>query len=165
MTAAAPASSVTSDTDLRPHHVARLRAAAEATGIGPDELAERVCDHVFGQQASAERLAAHPEADALRARLRWYIRSLWDTDHDGRLRTARGRTGPGNASGLTLEAYLGGFVLIDDIIIDTLVHALCDDPVALSLALRAYRRVTTTDLLLHLRGGDGTAAAAAATRR
>lgn len=151
MTATSSAA-VRPDVSARPLHVARLRAAAEATGISPAELAARVCDHVLGQQEVAARLAVHPDADELRARMHGYVQSLWGDDHDGRLRTARRDGVPGGDTGLPLDAYLTGFVLIDDVVIDTLVHALADDPDALSIALRAYRRVTTSDLVLHLRG-------------
>lgn len=141
------------ETDLSPHHIARLRAVAEATGLSPHRLADHVCDHVLGQQATAQRLAARPDADALRRRLHRYICSLFSGDHDRRLRMTQEHRG-GAEEGISLEAYLGGFVLIDDVIMDALVHALHDDPDALSVALRAYRRVTTSDLLVHLGRSD-----------
>lgn len=154
MTATATTPTLADETDLRPHHVARLRAVAEATGLSPHQLADQVCDHVLGQQATAQRLAARPDADALRRRLHRYVRSLFAGDHDRRLRMTQDHRGGGAETGITLEAYLGGFVLIDDVIMDALVHALHDDPDTLSLALRAYRRVTTSDLLVHLGRSD-----------
>ncbi len=155
VTATAPLSSpLAAETDLRPHHVARLRAAVESTGLSPNQLADQVCDHVLGQQVTAQRMAMRPDADALRRRLHAYVRSLFTGDHDRRLRNTQQRVGSGPYAGMPLEAYLGGFVLIDDVIMDTLVHALHDDPDALSLALRSYRRVSTTDLLVHLGRSD-----------
>lgn len=154
MNATATTSTLAAETGLRPHHVARLRAVAEATGLSPNQLADQVCDHVLGQQVTAERLAARPDADVLRRRLHRYVRSLFAGDHDRRVRMTQDHHGSGRETGITLEAYLGGFVLIDDVIMDALVHALHDDPETLSLALRAYRRVTTTDLLVHLGRSD-----------
>lgn len=99
-------------------------------------------------------MATRADAEALRRRLHAYVRSLFTGDHDRRLRNTQRHRGSGPHPGLSLEAYLGGFVLIDDVIIDTLVHALHGDPDTLSLALRSYRRVSTTDLLVHLGRSD-----------
>lgn len=154
VTASAAQPTLSDETDLRPHHVARLRAVVEAADLSPKEIADQVCDHVLGQQVTAERLARRPDADALRQQLHQYVRSIFDGDHDRRLRSTQEHHGSGPYADLPLEAYLGGFVLIDDVIIDTLVHALRDDPDALSLALGSYRRVVTADLLVHLGRSD-----------
>lgn len=146
--------SLATETDLRPHDVARLRAVAEAADLSPHQLAEQVCAHVLNHPAVAARLAQRPDADALQRRLHRYVRSLWAGDHDRRLKDAQERLADGTARGLPLEAYLGGFILIDDVVVDALVHALHDDPEALSLALRSYRRVTVTDLLVFLGRSD-----------
>lgn len=153
MTAPAPAS-LADETDLRPHDVQRLRAVAEAADLRPHQLAEQVCAHVLNHPTVAGRLAGRPDADALQRRLHRYIRSLWAGDHDRRLRNAQASFPSGPPTGISLEAYLGGFILIDDVIEGALIDALHDDPDTLRLALRSYRRVSKTDLLVHLGRSD-----------
>lgn len=159
MPAAAPEAAPTplaAQTDLRPHDIARLRAVAERLDLSVDRLARRVWERVREQPGAPERFAAMPDGGAhLRRRLHEYIRSIWSGDHDARLRNAREHVGSGSLEhGIPLEAYLGAFVLIDDVVIDELVRGLADDPECLSVTLRSYRRVTTTDLLVHLGRSD-----------
>ncbi len=155
MTATATPAPLATEIDLRPHDIARLRAVAEATDLNIDRLARRIWERVRQQPGTAERLAAQPDNGAqMRRRLHEYVRSLWSGDHDRRLELTRSHRGSAAQWDIPLEAYLGAFVLIDDVVMDELVLALHDDPEALSVALRSYRRVTTTDLLVHLGRSD-----------
>ncbi|MBJ7330749.1 MAG: hypothetical protein JHC95_12690 [Solirubrobacteraceae bacterium] len=155
-----PQSDTTPLIDLRRHDVARLRAVAEATDLSPYLLAEQVCEYVLGQASVAERLAASGNADETRARLHRYVKSLWSGDFEKRARAAANRFSRTDEPELPLEAYLSIFVFIDDVIVDTLVNALHEDPATLSVALRSYRRVTANDFLVFLgRRAEGLRAA------
>ncbi len=133
--------------DITPDHLAALAELDLAAHA--QDVADAFYDRVLAEPSLRAIIEEHSTVDRLSQTLQRYVATLSSGRYDAE--TVRGRAHIGEVHdriNLPLNAYLGAFLRIDEVVMGAIVDRYAGDAEALKRALMAYRRVTQSDIAI-----------------
>lgn len=133
--------------DITSDHLAAL--AEERLGELGGRIADAFYDRVLAEPQLRALIEEHSSIERLSSTLVRYVESLSAGRYDEQV--VRGRAHIGEVHDridLPLDAYLGAYLRIDEVVMGELVDRHAGDPAALKRALMAYRRVSQADIAI-----------------